>query len=221
MSLTRQTALHFCYDVPQMVSMQTAANDAVAEQSAALRALMAKVKTRDRGAFTQLYELTVAKVYGLAKSMLRLTADAEELVVDVYERAWQSASSYDESRGTVFAWLLIMCRSRALDMLRQRKTHAGYYDALANQPQDSFDTSNPARILDAFQQGHAVQRALARLSDVRRQMVALAFFEGLSHQEIANRLSMPLGTVKSHVKRALQELRETLDCTEVGYDEAQ
>jgi RNA polymerase sigma-70 factor, ECF subfamily len=213
-------ATQLCYDVVHMASTQILSDDSTADQSARLLALMLQVKARDRAAFAEVYELTVAKVFGLAKAMLRIPADAEELVVDVYERAWHSASSYDETRGSVFAWLLIMCRSRGLDILRQRKTRAEHHEALANEATDTFDEASPVRLLDTFQQGHAVHRALAKLSDVRRQMIALAFFEELSHQEIAARLSMPLGTVKSHVKRAIQELRVLLDCRETGYDEA-
>ena len=181
--------------------------------------LLERVRQRDQSAFSQLYDLTVSKVYSLARAMLRVPADAEELVVDVYERAWQAAQSYDASRGTVFAWLLVICRSRALDLLRQRKSRAAGHEALSLEPQDLQDSASPDRMLDLFQRGHVVERALAGLQPIRRQLVGLAFFEGLSHQEIADRLDMPLGTVKSHVKRALSELRELIEDAEVGYDE--
>jgi RNA polymerase sigma-70 factor (ECF subfamily) len=198
--------------------MVKAVADEVSSQQ--MRALMARVCDRDQSAFNELYDLTVAKVYGLARAMLRIPADAEELVVDVYERAWQNAASYDAARGSAYAWLLVICRSRALDLLRQRKTRSASLSALALEPVEANDSPGPESLLDLFQRGHSVERALAALQPLRRQMIGLAFFEGLSHQEIAEKLNMPIGTVKSHVKRALAELRAQLEHVEMEYDNA-
>ena len=182
-----------------------------------LAKLIRRVQGKDSLAFSELYERTVDKVFALARSILRNRADAEDLVCDVYERAWMTSQSYDSSRGTVLAWLLIMCRSRALDVLRQRRMRTRGGEAYARESQVGYD-SGPDVVLDLFERGHVVHRALATLSPLRRRMIALAFFRGMSHQEIADELSMPLGTVKSHVRRALGELRDALGLPETSSD---
>lgn len=193
------------------------ANPGSADQTAqvTLSRLIRKVQERDALAFSELYSRTVDKVFALARSILRNRADAEDLVCDVYERAWMTSQSYDSTRGTVLAWLLIMCRSRALDVLRQRRMRTRGGEAYAREAQSGVD-AGPDVVLDLFERGHVVHRALATLSPLRRRMIALAFFRGLSHQEIADELSMPLGTVKSHVRRALAELRNALGLPEAA-----
>jgi RNA polymerase sigma-70 factor (ECF subfamily) len=145
----------------------------------------------------------------LARVMLRDPSDAEELVCEVYQRAWLKADRFDATRGTVLAWLLTMCRSQALDLLRKRRKLMRTREALEREPQKT-DSSGPEELLECFQRGHCVHAALAALPPLRRQMIALAFFKGLSHKEIAAELTLPLGTVKSHLRRALLELRGRL-----------
>jgi len=175
--------------------------------------LLAAMTRREEAALTQLYDATAGKLYGLARTILGNTADAEEIVCDAYVQAWQSASSFDSERGSVLAWLLIICRSRALDALRQRRTRmqaAGTAAALSAELSDD----GPEDLLAQIQEGTAVHRALAQLSPMRRQLVAMAFFRGMSHQEIAVAVQLPVGTVKSHLRRSLQSLRAVLDLEE-------
>ncbi len=177
-------------------------------EAASLDEIMGAVQRRDERAFARLYELTVSQVYGLAVHVLRHTADAEEVVCQVYEWLWSRAARYDASRGSVLAWLLMMCRSRALDALQARRARERR-DALAIEAEEA-DVESPDAALARFQAGTAVHRALVQLAPVRRQLVALAFFRDLSHQELADRVALPLGTVKSHLRRGLAELRAAL-----------
>lgn len=178
-------------------------------EHALLESVLLRVQSRDPQALAELFDLTVGRVMALARVILRDRRDAEEIVCEVYEQAWQQASRFDPSRGTTLAWLLTICRSRALDELRRRRTRTRVHAVLAREPAESA-ASRPDDVLDLFQRGHAVHAALAALTPLRRQMIALAFFRGLSHQEIAVELDMPLGSVKSHLRRGLTELRERL-----------
>jgi RNA polymerase sigma-70 factor, ECF subfamily len=182
---------------------------AVAETVPELSTLMTAVIARQDAALAQLYDLTAAKLYGLARAMLGNTADAEEVVCDVYVQVWQTAASFDCTRGSVLAWLMMICRSRALDLLRQRRARAER--SVDDMPEEEGAELSPEAVLAQFQEGTAVHRALAQLSPPRRQLVGLAFFKGLSHQEIAAAVNLPIGTVKSHLRRSLLALRDVLD----------
>lgn len=183
------------------------------EGTADLEPLVRAMTAGDPAAFNELYDRTVAQVFAIARSMLRSKEDAEEIVCDVYTHAWQRAASYDAARGSVIAWLGVMARNRSIDRLRQRRESLSLDDARHESLYGSLCAPGhgPEQILDQFQSGSAVHRALQCLSPQRRQLVALAFFQGLSHQEIAAAVGLPLGTVKSHVRRALIEMQ-----TEMG-----
>lgn len=182
---------------------------AVQETVPELSTLMSAVVARHDAALGQLYDVTASKLYGLARAMLGNTADAEEVVCDVYVQVWQTAASFDSTRGSVLAWLMTICRSRSLDLLRQRRARAERN--VEEMPEEVGGDPGPEDMLTQFQEGTAVHRALAQLSPLRRQLVALAFFKGLSHQEIAVAMKLPIGTVKSHLRRSLLSLREVLD----------
>jgi RNA polymerase sigma-70 factor (ECF subfamily) len=171
--------------------------------------LMTRVRLRDATAFEELYELTVGKVLALARGVLRDRAEAEEVACEVYEQAWTNASGFDAERGGVLAWLLVMCRSRALDRLRRRRESERRQLRWQEQETEDFAAA-PEETLELFQRDSAVRAALAALSPLRRRLVAFAFFRGMSHQEIAQEVGMPLGTVKSHLRRALLELKDSL-----------
>lgn len=173
----------------------------------ALAELVVGLGLRDQSALATLYDLTFARVHALASAILRSAPDAEEVVCDTYSQAWADAGRYDRSRGSVLAWLLTMCRSRALDRLRQRRAGHVELEAAAELADDG---PPPEDLLSLAQEGTRVHAALATLAPERRELVALAFLHGLSHPEIAERTGLPLGTVKSHVRRALTQLREVL-----------
>lgn len=178
--------------------------------AAELAALLERVNHADQTAFRQLYDATVGKVMALARAMLRNLPDAEEVVCDTYTQAWNDAARYDPARGTVLSWLLTICRSRALDLLRKRRRRAVEIGDDEHTTQIADERPEPAALLSLYQSGTALHVALSGLPPVKQQLVELAFFRGLSHEEIAAQLCMPLGTVKSHLRRALGSLRTAL-----------
>jgi RNA polymerase sigma-70 factor (ECF subfamily) len=177
-----------------------------------LEDLVRAMAAGNRGALSSLYEQTVAQVFAVSRSMLRSKEDAEEVVCDVYTHAWQRASSYDAGRGTVMAWLAVMARNRAIDRLRQRRESLSLDDARHGALAASLvgEVPGPEEVLAQFQSGSAIHRALQSLTAQRRYLLGLAFFQGLTHREIAGVTGMPVGTVKSHLRRALAALQGEL-----------
>jgi len=155
-----------------------------------------------------LYESTVARLHALALAILRNPADAEEAVCATYVQAWEGAAQFDRERGTVMAWLAMMCRSRALDLLRRERLRGKSKEAETFAP-DLDPTAD--ELIHLTDQASRVHAALLLLTPERRHLVTLAFLRDLTHQEIAERLSMPLGTVKSHLRRAFAQLRVQLE----------
>jgi len=135
---------------------------------------------------------------------------AEEVVEDAFYQAWREAARYDAGRGNPLAWLLIMVRSRALDWLRRRDDTPTYGDPVEFEANIGADEKGPEEILAAVERSSAVHAALLELSPQARQLVALAFFRGLTHEEIAASCKMPLGTVKTVIHRACAKMREHL-----------
>jgi RNA polymerase sigma-70 factor, ECF subfamily len=172
--------------------------------------LIERVGMGQQAALNELYDLTVAKLFGLARLILRNSADAEEVVCDTYAQIWESARRFESGRGSALGWMLTICRSRALDLLRQRRSRARTVEGLGREMDSDWDEAAPDVLLNALQQGTSVQRAMAALTPIRRQLVTLAFLQGLSHQEIVEQTGLPMGTVKSHIRRALTVLRKEL-----------
>ena len=174
--------------------------------------LVHRTVSGDRAAFAALHEQTATQVFRTARRMLRCTEDAEEIVGDVFTFVWQQAHAYDAHRGSVQAWLTIIARNRSIDRLRQRRSTR----SLDAERRDPLTTSlvcaghGPDQLLARLQTRSAVDRALKSLSGLRRQLVELSFFDELSHEEIARSICVPLGTVKSHVRRALASMRREL-----------
>jgi len=183
----------------------------VAERSR-LVALIGRMAARNEPALAEFYDLTVGKAYALALRITRSAPLAEEVVADAFHQAWRGAGRYDPKRSGPLTWLLMMCRSRALDALRARDP-ALVHDAPETlvAEGDAPQGEGPLDLLQALESRHAVHAAVATLSAAQRQMIALAFFRGLSHQEIATHMNAPLGTVKSQIRRALDALRRHLD----------
>jgi RNA polymerase sigma-70 factor (ECF subfamily) len=183
---------------------------ASAADSSDLEPLVARITARDGDALATLFDLTSGRLYALASAILRNREDAEEVVCDTFTQVWNEAIRFDAGRASVLGWLTVICRSRALDRRRQRRVRgaAAELEAAA----DVVDTQpQPADLLSLLEEGTVVRAALAQLSEERRELISLAFLEGMSHQEIAERKQLPLGTVKSHVRRALLQLRATLE----------
>jgi RNA polymerase sigma-70 factor (ECF subfamily) len=170
---------------------------------------MARVRSREERALGELYDLTLSRVYALALRIVRSPADAEEVCADTYVQAWDSAQSFDAARGNVLAWLLTMARSRALDLVRRRAARARAEESAAAEPAEDL-APGPDELLGLAASGSLLDRALGELSPERRQVLGLAYLRGCTQEEIAAFTGLPLGTVKSHLRRALGELREQL-----------
>lgn len=178
-----------------------------------LEAWIARIVDHDERALLALYEATLSRVYGLVLRLVRHTQLAEEVAEDVYFQVWRQAPRFDPARGRPLTWLLGMARSRAIDAIRReaRFQHEELDEEAAPVHAPAAESGDE---LLAVAQGHAeLHRALLLLKPQPRQLVALAFFNGLSHEEIASQTSLPLGTVKSQIRRALITLRETLGDT--------
>jgi RNA polymerase sigma-70 factor (ECF subfamily) len=177
--------------------------------AAPLIALFGRIIERDEKALAKLYEQTVGRVYGLALRISRNEAAAEEIAEDVYLQVWKNAATYSAERGHPLAWMMVITRSRALDYLRRADPAESHPEpeTLADYAEADND---PRDLLESLQDNTALHAAIARLPALQRQLLALAFFQGLSHSEIASHAQLPLGTVKTHLRRALQSLRAVL-----------
>src|SRR5687768_17521898 len=192
--------------------VQAAMNDTSQSEAAAvgnLAALIEQMRIGQERALEELYDATVGKLYALASAILRSREDAEEVVCETYAYAWANAARFDASRANALGWLLMLCRSRALDRLRKHRTDTNLHVVASAEAAGSTD--QPYDILSLMQQRTSMHAALAQLTPQRRHLVSLAFLHGMSHQEIADAVRLPLGTVKSHVRRALSQLRESLE----------
>jgi RNA polymerase sigma factor (sigma-70 family) len=170
--------------------------------------LLAQVARHDRDAFARLYDDTAARVYGLVLRIVRQPEAAEEVTSDVYMQIWQQAARFDIARGSPLAWMLTIARSRALDSLRRRDPAEAHADPTLLQA--SVVADDPADLLQSVNRNNLLYQAIAELPPNARQLLSLAFFRGLSHQEIANHTGMPLGTVKTAIRNALQSLQPRL-----------
>lgn len=166
-------------------------------------ALVARMAEGDRSAMTQLYQRHGSILLGLAVRIVRDRREAEDLLHDVFLEAWRAAKSFDPKRGRVRTWLAIRMRSRALDLQKSARVSRNSGDAALETLVDDAVTSSP---------DHArVRAALAGLGEDQRRVLELAYFEGLSCTEIAARVAIPVGTVKSRLAAGLDRLR-----TEIG-----
>ena len=165
-----------------------------------------------QAAFRELYQLTSPQLFAILVRIVKRRDLAEEALQDGFLSVWRNASSYTAEKGTPMTWLVSICRYRALDTLRRE-----HRDVLVDLPADT-DEDLMSDFADQEQQGdffsHAEARALKRcldkLNEGQRNSIKLAYFDGRSHEEIANNLRAPLGTVKSWVRRGLQSLKQCL-----------
>jgi RNA polymerase sigma-70 factor (ECF subfamily) len=173
--------------------------------------LIPRIAAGDQRALAALYDGSSRHVHGLALRILRDAGAAEEVTHDVYLQVWRQAAEYRESRGEVFSWLFTLARSRAIDRLRsaatrRRKLETSIEEAhfLAS-PESGADVDR-----NVTEVQESVRAALVRLSAEQREAIAIAYFEGLSHSEIAQKLDQPLGTVKTRIRLGMMKLREML-----------
>ncbi len=172
--------------------------------------LVARVADAQTKALAELYDATASRVFGLARSITRNPQCAEEVTEDVYWQVWRQALRFDRRRGPVMAWLLTLTRSRALDRLRQADPATSHPEPETLVHDDGDAQANPSQLIAAAERERSLRAALTQLEPLPRQLLSLAFLRGLTHNEIAQQTQLPLGTVKSHIRRALTALRGLL-----------
>lgn len=171
--------------------------------------LLERVATGDRAALLALYDGVSGTLMVVALRVTGSRPEAEEVVQDAFLRAWREAASFDRSRGSALAWLVTLTRNRAIDLVRSRKRRLTHEDEAAEaEPREPSPT--PELALADARRAAEVRAALDTLRPEQRAVLDLAYFGGLSHSEIAERLNQPLGTVKTRILQAVRHLREHL-----------
>lgn len=175
--------------------------------------LLAGMRSRDPRALDDAYRAYGGLVHGLALRVVRDAHTAEEITQDVFVYAWQNAERHDTARGTLAAWLLTLARSRGIDRLRSRQSQDRRVDGLAQEVAAADPLVQPDALgsLVADEQARHARAALATLPPEQREALEIAYFEGLSHSEVAARLGAPLGTVKTRIRQGMLRLRGALD----------
>ena len=174
-----------------------------------LELLLSRAATGDAGAFTELYERASPRLLGVCLRMLQDPLDAEEVLQEVFVTVWRSTQLFDPTIATATTWLVALTRNKAIDRLRQRRT-PGVLEAI--DPEHLVDERwGPPAHAEADQQYRRLQACLDRLEPRHSQALRDAFFRGATYKELAERSEVPLGTMKSWIRRALAELRVSLE----------
>jgi RNA polymerase sigma-70 factor, ECF subfamily len=188
------------------------------DKSARIADLLSRVALADQRAFAELYRQTSSHLYAVALRILREPSAAEEILQEAYVSVWHHAGSYDATRSQPLTWLTSIVRNRCLDQLRRRELDTV---TLTSDAEDGpaldlpSDTPSPAELLLSGADAQSVRDCVDALDGGPKQAIALAFFQGLSHAELAAHLRQPLGTVKSWVRRGLERLKRCLDAAGV------
>jgi RNA polymerase sigma-70 factor (ECF subfamily) len=161
-------------------------------------------------ALSALYDRYGRLVFGLALNSVGDRATAEEITQDVFLRVWQRAGQYRSDRGQVSTWLTGITRHRAIDQLRRDKARPAQPGAWAEAPPEAGQAAGPEQSVALALERQQVHQALAALPEDQKQVLALAYFQGLTQSQIAAALDLPLGTVKTRIRLAMQKLRQAL-----------
>jgi RNA polymerase sigma-70 factor (ECF subfamily) len=173
--------------------------------------LILKIAQGDKAAFIALYDRFSTPLYSLAIRMLSSETEAQDLMQEVFLSVWNKAPTFRADRGSGFSWVVAQLRNRAIDRIRSRRRRGELLEANAPdlEPTGSATTSS-ADNCDASERARGVRSALGQLSDEQRQVLRLAYFEGLTQAEIAEKLEEPLGTIKARAQRGMARLRTIL-----------
>ncbi|MGH9629911.1 MAG: sigma-70 family RNA polymerase sigma factor [Bryobacteraceae bacterium] len=173
-----------------------------------LRGHLSRVREGSEDALAALYDETSSLVYSIAVRILGDRADAEEVTLDVYSQIWRAASGFQAERGTVTGWMTTMTRSRAIDRMRARGRRSEQsVESLCDEPAAA---PSPEQSTVVAQQRRFVQAALAALPPDQRRVIELAWYGGYTQAELADRMGLPLGTIKTRIRLGLMKLRELL-----------
>jgi len=190
------------------------------ERSRELAGLLARTALGDRAAFARLYERTSGHLFAVVLRIQRDRALAEDLLQEIYVAVWKAAGGFDAARSQPLTWLTHIARNRAIDSLRRAQAQPRLESSTRDDEDDerpdpidsvADDGAGPLELLGRASEARELSSCMERLTAAQRQSVALAFFDGLSHAEVAAHLRQPLGTVKSWVRRALATLKGCLE----------
>lgn len=172
--------------------------------------LLDRIALADESALKELYALTSSKLYGVAVRVVTNREWAEDVLQEAYLNIWKIAGSYKASLSPPMAWMGLLVRSRGLDFLRRRASdRADRVQELDDVISDTVagDSPNPMDTTQASEQAWALHQCLSQLENKQREVVSLAYLRDLSHSELAEQLKLPLGTVKTWIRRGLEQLR--------------
>jgi len=187
--------------------------DSATDRNARLEELLARTALSDQAAFAELYRMAAPHLYAVALRILREPAIAEEMVQEAFVNVWHHASSYRSAKAKPRTWLTSIVRNRCLDQLRRHEPDTVSSNRAEDDTEMEFPGQGPTpvELLLAGADSHSVRECVDRLEGSQKQAIALAFFRGMSHAELALHLREPLGTVKSWVRRGLERLKKCLE----------
>jgi len=173
--------------------------------------LIAKVALGDKSAFGTLYDRFSTPLYSLALKMLANEAEAQDVLQEVFLSIWNKSASYRADRGSAFSWVVALLRNRIIDRVRSRRRRGELLEVHTPDLEPSGSaTPSSAQNCETSERAREVRSALGQISDDQRQVLRLAFFEGLTQVEIAEKLEEPLGTIKARAQRGMAHLRTLL-----------
>lgn len=182
--------------------------DAEEVRRAHLNITLHRAAAGDQRAFADFYKLTASRVFAVIVRMLRDRVEAEDVLQEVYTNAWHRAESFDPARGTAMTWLITLARNRAIDRLRQHREDP-LDDEKAAEIED--DAPTPADAAEWSEERRRLERCLEALDPRQVGVVREAFFTGATYGELAARQRVPLGTMKSWIRRSLMQLKACLE----------
>jgi RNA polymerase sigma factor (sigma-70 family) len=199
-------------DLSQIFSLVEYNSPALSPWAVNDHSLIQRIASEDQGALSDLYDRYANLVYTIALNTLGDTLSAEEVTQDVFLRVWNKAESYDPSHAKVSTWLCSIARYRAIDLLRSLRVRPEGHsiDTGEAAPRFLVDPSNPELNTQTSLENDRVRKAVASLPNDQQQVLVWAYFRGYKHQEISERLEIPLGTAKTRIRLALQKLRGIL-----------
>ncbi len=174
-----------------------------------LNQLLQQTGRNDQKAFAELYKRTSSKLFGVCLRMLRDRGEAEEVLQETYTTVWRRADSFDASRASAITWLVTLSRNKAIDRLRQHREEL--LDDPSRLDETVDDQPTPAAGAETSQEYQRLQQCLDELEPQQQSSVREAFFTGATYNELATRCKVPLGTMKSWIRRSLMQLRTCLD----------
>jgi RNA polymerase sigma-70 factor (ECF subfamily) len=163
--------------------------------------LIARIRAGEQQAMSELYDRYASVVYGIGLRVLQDAAAAEDMLQDIFLQLWRKPDAFDSSRGSLGAWLAVIARHRAIDRLRQRRPETDLEEVVIAGGTDLRDETERALVIEK------VRAALGEMNEDQRRALELAYFQGLTHSEIAEKTGEPLGTIKTRIRSGLQMLR--------------